>query len=89
MIEKIHVSRDEVLPYPWLDSTEMHIYFDANGITRVPMYRETVLLILKHGIKTIGPKVLEELNKNSIFKSQGSTKIRSTCEKTYIRVSIE
>ena len=76
MIEKIYVSRDEVLHYPWLDSTQMDVFFDTSEILRMPMFRKTVAVLTENGIKKAGPEVIKKLNENSVFIANGPSDIR-------------
>ena len=50
MVEKITVSRDEVLHYSWLDHTWVYIYYPKNSITKNPLFKHFLKMILKRGI---------------------------------------
>ena len=55
MVEKIVVSRDEVLHYPWLDHTWVYIHYDQNTVTKTPRFQNLLKAFLRHGIqKTTG-----------------------------------
>lgn len=89
MIEKIYVSRDEVLHYSWLNGTKMDVYFDMTEIVRIPMFRQTVALLLENGIKKTWAKVFEELNReNSTFTNKEPTDFQIGCNDKYLWVSI-
>ena len=51
MIEKIYISRNEVLHYEWLNSTNMSVTFVDSVITRDPLFMRTVKVITRSGIK--------------------------------------
>lgn len=55
MVEKIVVSRDEVLHYPWLDHTWVYVYYIQNVVTKTPQFQKLLKAFLRYGIqKTIG-----------------------------------
>ena len=57
MIEKITVSRDEVLHYSWIDHTWVYVHYTKNSITKDPRFSEIIKMLLKRGIlKTTGQK---------------------------------
>ena len=57
MIEKIEVSRDEVLHYSWIDHTWVYIHYTKNSITKDPLFSRGVKALLKLGIlETTGQK---------------------------------
>ena len=88
MIEKIYVTRDEVLHFPWLDSTKIDVCFDSSETWRIPTFRETVAVLMENGIKRLGPGVLERLNENSIFKVTGPSDISIIRNDKYLCISI-
>ena len=51
MVEKIIVSRDEVLRYPWLDHTWVYVYYPDTEVTRDPTFEELLGMLLRQGIK--------------------------------------
>lgn len=61
MVEKIIVSRDEVLHYPWLDQTWVYVYFPKNSITKNPLFPYFLDMILKRGISAVTGKKFEDL----------------------------
>ena len=61
MVERITVSRDEVLRYPWIDHTWVYIYYPENSITKNPLFSNLCEMILKRGISEITGKVFENL----------------------------
>ena len=56
MIEKVIVSRDEVLYYPWLDSTWIYLYYPKNPVTSNPLFTRLLEMILKRGISEVTGK---------------------------------
>ena len=57
MIEKIEVSRDEVLHYSWIDHTWVYIYYTKNPLTKDPLFSRGIKALLKRGIlETTGQK---------------------------------
>ncbi len=57
MVEKIVVSRDEVLHYPWLDHTWVYLYYTKNAMTKNPVFPKVIRMLLKRGIsETTGQK---------------------------------
>lgn len=57
MVEKIVVSRDEVLHYPWLDHTWVYLYYTKNAMTKNPLFTKVIRLLLKRCIsETTGQK---------------------------------
>ena len=61
MVEKIIVSRDEVLHYPWLDHTWVYIYYRKNSITNNSFFSYFLNMILKRGISEVTGKKFEDL----------------------------
>ena len=51
MVEKIIVSRDETIHFPWLDHTWVYIHFTQNEITTSPMFQRLLKALLRYGIK--------------------------------------
>ena len=57
MIEKIEVSRDEVLHYSWIDHTWVYIYYTKNPLTKNPLFSRGIKALFKLGIQeTTGEK---------------------------------
>ena len=57
MVEKIIVSRDEVLYYPWIDHTWVYIHYTKNSLTKDPLFSRGIKALLKRGIlETTGRK---------------------------------
>ena len=55
MIEKITVSRDEVLHYSWIDHTWVYLHYTKTPLTTDPLFSRGVKALLKLGIqKTTG-----------------------------------
>ena len=61
MVEKIIVSRDEVLHYPWLDYTWVYIYYPKNSITKNSFFSYFLNMILKRGISEVTGKKFEDI----------------------------
>lgn len=61
MVEKIIVSRDEVLHYPWLDNTWVYIYFSKNSVTKNSFFPYFLNMILKRGISEVLGKKFEDI----------------------------
>jgi hypothetical protein len=58
MVEKIEVSRDEVLHYSWIDHTWVYVYYTKNSITRDPLFSQIIKILLGRGIlETTGQKL--------------------------------
>ena len=53
MVEKIEVSRDEVLHYSWIDHTWVYVYYTKNSITRDPIFSQLLERFIKRGIKEV------------------------------------
>ena len=53
MIEKITVSRDEVLNYPWLDHTWVDVHFQKNDVTQKPLFAKIVVAFIKKGVERV------------------------------------
>lgn len=53
MVEKIIVSRDEVLHYSWLDSTWVYVYYSKSTITNNPLFAKLLRMVLKRGISEV------------------------------------
>lgn len=57
MVEKIEISRDEVLYYPWIDHTWVYIHYTKNSVTQDPLFSRAIKALFKFGIeKTTGKK---------------------------------
>ena len=57
MVERITVSRDEVLYYPWIDHTWVYVYYTQTPLTRDPLFSKIIKVLLKRGIaETTGKK---------------------------------
>ena len=53
MVERIVVSRDEVLHYPWLDHTWVYVYFPENSTTKNPLFPKMIEMFLGRGISGV------------------------------------
>jgi hypothetical protein len=57
MVEKITVSRDEVLHYSWIDHTWVYIHYTKNSATCDPHFSKIIKMLLERGIfETTGEK---------------------------------
>ena len=57
MVEKITVSRDEVLRYSWIDHTWVYVHYTKNSMTKDPLFSKIIKMLLKRGIlETTGQK---------------------------------
>jgi hypothetical protein len=61
VVEKIIVSRDEVLNYPWIDHTWVYIYYPKNSITKNLLFTHLLEIILRRGIKEVMGKKFDGL----------------------------
>lgn len=61
MIQKIVVSRDEVLHFPWLDHTWVYLYYPKNPITDNAYFSHFINMILKRGIREVTGKKFEDI----------------------------
>ena len=61
MVEKIIVSRDEVLNYPWIDHTWVYIYYSKNSITKNPLFTHLLEIILRRGMREVMGKKFDGL----------------------------
>ena len=58
MVEKITVSRDEVLHYSWVDHTLVYMHYTRNSMTKNPLFSKIIKMLLKRGIlETTGQKL--------------------------------
>ena len=67
MVEKIIVSRYEILHFPWLDHTWVYVYVAQNGVTETPMFRRLLKALLRHGIKETTGKDLEKIRFEGVY----------------------
>lgn len=69
MVEKIIVSRDEVLHYPWLGHTWVYVYFTENDITKNPVFAKMLEMFLRRGLSAAEGKKFEALmiERNYVF----------------------
>ena len=51
MVEKITVSRDEVIHYEWLDHTWVYIYYDNNERFKDKLFVKLLTALFKRGIE--------------------------------------
>lgn len=51
MIEKIYISRNEVLHYEWLNTTKMDVTCVDSVITRETLFMRTIKAVIRSGIK--------------------------------------
>ena len=61
MVDKITVSRDEVLHYSWIDSTWVYVYYTKSIITNNPLFAKLLRMILKRGISEVVGQKFEGL----------------------------
>lgn len=61
MVEKIIVSRDEVLHYSWIDHTWVYIYYPKNSITSNPLFTHFLEMILRRGMSEVVGKRFDGL----------------------------
>jgi hypothetical protein len=61
VVEKIIVSRDEVLNYPWIDHTWVYIYYPKNSITKNPLFTHLLEIILRRGMREVMGKKFDGL----------------------------
>lgn len=61
MVDKITVSRDEVLHYSWLNSTWVYVYYPKSTITNNPLFAKLLRMILKRGISEVVGQKFEGL----------------------------
>ena len=61
MIEKIIVSRDEVLHYPWLDHTWVDVYYTQDANTKTARFQQLLVAFLRHGIKNTTGKEFDAI----------------------------
>lgn len=61
MVEKITVSRDEVLHYPWLDHTWVYVHYTQDAVTKTPLFQHLLKSLLRHGIKETTGKDFEDM----------------------------
>ena len=61
MVDKITVSRDEVMHYSWLDSTWVYVYYPKSAITKNPLFAKLLRMILKRGISEVVGQKFEGL----------------------------
>ena len=62
MIEKIEVSRDEVLHYSWIDHTWVYIHYTKNSITKDPLFSRGIKALFKLGIQETTGKKFENIS---------------------------
>ena len=53
MVEKIVVSRDEVMHYPWLDHTRVYVHYTQDDVTKTPRFRTLLQAFLRYGIREV------------------------------------
>ena len=77
MVEKIDVSRDEVLHYPWLDHTWVYVYFTENVATKNPIFASLLASFLNRGVSAAGGEGFEGLmvERGYVFIKSDSDKI--------------
>ena len=51
MVEKIVVTRDEVIHFPWLDTSWVYVYFTQDDVTKHPFFSRMLIAALRHGIR--------------------------------------
>ena len=69
MVEKIVVSRDEVLHYPWLDHTKVYVYYTQNAVTQTSQFQKLLKACLRHGIRNTTGKEFDAIiaERNYLF----------------------
>ena len=86
MVEKITVSRDEVLHYPWLDHTWVYVHYTQDAVTKTPLFQHLLKALLRHGIKETTGKDFEDMtfDSNYLFIRYESNEIidivRNACD---------
>ena len=61
MIEKIVVTRDEVMHYPWLDTTWVYVYYTQDEVTKNPLFPRMWTAVLRHGIRETTGKDFKDM----------------------------
>lgn len=61
MVEKIIVSRDEVIHYEWLDHTWVYIHYDNTEIFKNPTFTRLLVALFKYGIKETTGKPFNDI----------------------------
>ena len=67
MVEKIIVSRDEVLHYPWLDHTWVYVYYIQDAVTKTPQFQKLLKAFLRHGIREATGKEFDAITAESNY----------------------
>ena len=67
MIEKIIVSRDEVLHYPWLDHTWVYVYYMQNAVTKTSQFQKLLKAFLRYGIRAVTGKEFNAITAESNY----------------------
>ena len=67
MVEKIVVSRDEVLHYPWLDHTWVYVYYTQNAVTKTPQFQKLLKAFLRYGIRKTTGKEFDGITAESDY----------------------
>ena len=53
MVERITVSRNEVLHYPWLDRTWVYVHYDKTSIVKESIFKDLLRMLFKRGIREV------------------------------------
>ena len=77
MVEKITVSRDEVLHYPWIDHTWVYVHFTEDATTKNPIFASLLASFLNRGVNAVGGEGFEDLT-----VERGYVFIRSDSDKS-------
>ena len=77
MVEKIVISRDEVLHYPWLDHTWVYVYFAENPTTKNVIFAKILEMLFTRGVRAAGGQKFEGLlvEANCVFIKHNTDKI--------------
>ena len=67
MVEKIIVSRHEVLHYPWLDHTWVYVYYIQDAVTKTPQFQKLLKAFLRYGIRETTGKEFDAITAESDY----------------------
>ncbi|MBR6501923.1 MAG: hypothetical protein IKT42_00610 [Clostridia bacterium] len=84
MVEKISVSRDEVIHFSWLDHTWVYIYYDNNELFKNKLFTRLLVALFKYGIKEVTGKPFDEITHEGsyIFIKYDTNEIIDILKKT-------
>lgn len=77
MVERIVISRDEVLHYPWLDHTWVYVYFAENPTTKNVIFAKILEMLFTRGVSAARGQKFEGLlvEANHVFIKYNTDKI--------------